>query len=246
MGRSDSIALLQSDEAEVEREARSSQGAFGSLFSRWWPTNSADEAYDLGLPRVEEDYMDSDVDASGRLSDKPSKPKASMTSPAEKRKNQFAKKTVAEPLHETEGLDASQRDLYRRQMEAMRRLGLTDVDLSNMLAEDVNNSDADEIVHLPPVNNPITTPGNTNPAPNSLGSNSSAPKMALRATAQRTVMVPVSNSATMLHHLRLVPHLPQTLPNHSPRKPTQIIQIGVTLGQHPIFVLLDLATLPLR
>lgn len=176
MGRSDSIASLQGDEAEVEREARSSKGAFGSLFSRWWPTDSADEAYDLGLPRVEEDYVDSGSDASGRLSDKPSKPKASMTSPAEKRKNQFAKKTVADPLDEAEGLDASHRDLYRRQMEAMRRLGLTDDDLSDILAENSNNSGSDGIVQLPPVNNPISTLGNTNPAPHSLGSNSSAPK----------------------------------------------------------------------
>lgn len=175
--RSDSLASLQSDEAEAELETKSSRGGFGSFFTRWWPSDSKEDAYDLGLPRVEEDYVMSDADATGSLSDKTStskmaqskssfgksplgqstSSKSSMSNPAEKRKNQLAKNATADSLDAGDGLDAEQRDLYRRQMEAMRRLGLNDGDLSDILEDDVADDGLDEIVQLPPVKKPAAT-----------------------------------------------------------------------------------------
>lgn len=168
--RSDSLAALQSEEAEAERDSKNNKSGFTSFFSRWWPTDSKDDAYDLGLPRVEEDYVssDPDLDAKGSLSDKNTNSKTnspkSPTSPAEKRKSQFAKKSPTNISDDSDGLDASQRDLYRRQMEAMRRLGLNDDDLGDILADDSADSSFDGIVQLPPVNQPKPSPNApTNP-----------------------------------------------------------------------------------
>lgn len=169
--RSDSLASLQSDESDEELETKSSKGGFGSFFTRWWPSDSKDDAYDLGLPRVEEDYVmsDGDADAMERLSDKPSNnkmaqsksptnkspsSKSSMSNPAEKRKNQLAKNAATDSSEAGEGLDAEQRELYRRQMEAMRRLGLNEGELSDILADESSEDGLDEIVQLPPVKKP--------------------------------------------------------------------------------------------
>jgi hypothetical protein len=162
--RSDSLTALQSEEAEDELENKSNKGGLTSFFTRWWPTDPKDEAYDLGLPRVEEDYVLSDTDAeeeaSGRLSDKPSSSKSnsnkSSTNPAEKRKNQFAKKLSTAPTEEPDGLNPAQRDLYRRQMEAMRQLGLNDGDLGDILADNTDEDGLDGIVQLPPTNSSKT------------------------------------------------------------------------------------------
>lgn len=178
----DSLASLQRDEADKEIEKRSSKTGFGSFFTRWWPSEPKDDAYDLGLPRVEEDYVmnDSEFDSERRgetntkaqLSDKPennkitlgkaSANKSAPTNPAEKRKNQLAKNSAADPL-ETEGLDAEQKDLYRRQMEAMRRLGIDKDDLADILADDSTGPELNPIVQLPPPTKSASTPGNNAP-----------------------------------------------------------------------------------
>lgn len=183
LGSRDSLASLQSEDADKEIETRSSKTGFGSFFTRWWPSEPKDDAYDLGLPRVEEDYVmnDSEFDSESRgepnakaqFSDKPgtnkmaqgkaSANKSAPTNPAEKRKNQLAKNSAADPL-ETDGLDAEQRDLYRRQMEAMRRLGIDKDDMADILADDATNAAFDPIVQLPPPTQASAAPGSNAPA----------------------------------------------------------------------------------
>jgi hypothetical protein len=184
LGSRDSLASLQRDEADKEIETRPSKTGFGSFFTRWWPSEPKDDAYDLGLPRVEEDYVmdDSEFDserrgeanAKAQFSDKPgtnkvaqgkaSANKSAPTNPAEKRKNQLAKNPAADPL-ETDGLDPEQRDLYRRQMEAMRRLGIDKDDMADILADDSTDTALDPIVQLPPPTQASATSGLNVPMP---------------------------------------------------------------------------------
>ena len=157
--RPDSLSSKQSEDQE-DIESKPSNKSLSSFFSRWWLSDPKDDTYDLGLPRVEEDYVGSVADATDRTgrkqsSEKASGGKGSPANPAERRTNQFAKKDSPSDLEESDGLNDQQRDLHRRQLEAIRRMELSQQDLNAILADDSAQDDAlNGIVQLPPITKP--------------------------------------------------------------------------------------------
>lgn len=143
--RNDSSFASQA-ESEEGPSKKSNSSPFSSLFTRWWTTDNQEET-EFDLPRAEEDYLNNQRDAVGRLSDR-----QSSDSPAQRKRKSLADTTPeSEKFADGKELTDAHRKLLKRQMDALRGMGLDEQEWDEILNGDKSPGQNTGLADLPPV-----------------------------------------------------------------------------------------------
>jgi hypothetical protein len=224
LGSRNDSAFASQAESEEELTRKSNAGPFSSLFTRWWTTDNQEET-EFDLPRAEEDYLNNQRDAVGRLSDR-----QTSDSPAQRKRKSLADTTSeSEKFADGKELTDAQRKLLKRQMDALRGMGLDEQEWDEILNGDKSPGQNTGLADLPPVRRaePSLPPASSQPladaAPESAGG-------ASYRFSDSKPPVPASYPANYrTESVAAVPQLPPMQP--SPQLPTQPQPIAMQPAQ---------------
>ena len=239
LGSRNDSSFASQEESEDELTKKSNSSPFSSLFTRWWTPDIPEET-EFDLPRAEEDYLNNQRDAVGRLSDR-----QTTDSPAQRKRKSLADTTSeSEKFADGKELTEAQRKLLKRQMDALRGMGLDEQEWDEILNGDKLAGQRTGLADLPPVrrDEPSLPPASSQPladaAPESSGgasyrfSDSKPPVPASYPGGYRTDNVAAVPQLPPMQPTQMQPTQPQpTQPQPTQMQPTQMQRPNESLAQ---------------